>query len=274
MTESDKVFAGSIPEIYDTYLVPLIFEGFAEDLAGRAAALAPRAVLETAAGSGVVTRALAAKLASDARYVVTDLNRPMLDRAASRQAPDSRIAWQQADALHLPFEDASFDVLCCQFGVMFFPDRVAGYAEARRVLGSGGSFLFNVWDRIETNEFADAVTDAAGAVFPDDPPRFLARTPHGYHDLALIREELGKAGFTRVSIATIEAASRAPSPRHPAVAYCQGTPLRNEIEARNAALLDAVTDRATAAIAERFGDGPVSGAVSGKIRGHVIVAAA
>ena len=268
MTESDKVFAGSIPEIYDTYLVPLIFEGFAEDLAGRTAAFSPETVLETAAGSGVVTRALASKLASDARYVVTDLNQPMLDRAASKQEPDSRIAWRQADALALPFEDASFDAVCCQFGVMFFPDRVAGYAEARRVLRPDGSFLFNVWDRIETNEFADAVTDAAAEVFPDDPPRFLARTPHGYHNAALIREELGNAGFSRVSITTLEAASRAPSPRHPAVAYCQGTPLRNEIEARNAGLLDSVTDRATEAIAERYGDGPVSG----KIRGHVIVA--
>lgn len=269
MTESDKVFTGSIPEIYDTYLVPLIFEDFAEDLAGRTAALSPETVLETAAGSGVVTRALASKLAFDARYVVTDLNQPMLDRAASKQEPDSRIAWQQADALNLPFDDASFDTVCCQFGVMFFPDRVAGYAEARRVLRPDGSFLFNVWDRIETNEFADAVTDAAGEIFPDDPPRFLARTPHGYHKVALIREELGNAGFSRISIATLEEASRAPSPRHPAVAYCQGTPLRNEIEARNAALLDLVTDRATETIAERYGDGPVSG----KIRGHVIVAA-
>ena len=136
------------------------------------------------------------------------------------------------------------------------------------MLRHNGSFLFNVWDRIETNEFADAVTDAAGEVFPDDPPRFLARTPHGYHDVALIREELGNAGFSRISIATLEKASRAPSSRHPAVAYCQGTPLRNEIEARNAALLDLVTDRATETIAERYGDGPVSG----KIRGHVIVA--
>ncbi len=270
MTESDKVFAGSIPEIYDTYLVPLIFEGFAEDLAGRTASLSPKTVLETAAGSGVVTRSLAAKLASDARYVVTDLNQPMLDRAASQQESDSRIAWQQADALNLPFDDASFDAVCCQFGVMFFPDRVAGYAEAWRVLKHDGSFLFNVWDRIETNEFADAVTDAAGEVFPDDPPRFLARTPHGYHDVALIREELGNAGFSKISVATLEEASRAPSPRHPAIAYCQGTPLRNEIEARNADLLDVVTDRATEIIAERFGDGPVSG----RIRGHVIVAVA
>jgi ubiquinone/menaquinone biosynthesis C-methylase UbiE len=268
MTDGDKVFAGSIPEIYDTYLVPLIFEDFARDLAARTAALSPGSILETAAGSGVVTRALAPGLASAARYVVTDLNQPMLDYASKRQEPDDRIAWQQADALKLPFDDASFDAVCCQFGVMFFPDRVAGYAEARRVLRPGGSFLFNVWDRIEANEFAHVVTGAAAAVFPDDPPRFLARTPHGYHDVELIREELGNAGFARTSITTLEKTSRAPSPRHPAVAYCQGTPLRNEIEARDARLLDSVTDWTTEAISARYGKGPVSG----KIQGHVVVA--
>ena len=126
MTESDKEFTGSIPEFYDTYLVPLIFEAYAKDLAERVAALAPKSVLETAAGSGVVTRALASLLASDARYVVTDLNQPMLDYAASKQGPDNRITWRQADALSLPFADASFDAVICQFAVMFFPDKMAG----------------------------------------------------------------------------------------------------------------------------------------------------
>lgn len=270
MPDSDKVFAGSIPEIYDGYLVPLIFEAFAQDLAARVAALAPRSVLETAAGTGVVTRALAAKLGPDAKYVVTDFNQPMLDHAAGRQGPDNRITWQRADALDLRFDDASFDAVCCQFGVMFFPDRIAGYREARRVLRLGGSFLFNVWDRIEENAFAKVVTDAAAAVFPDDPPRFLARIPHGYHDISLIRDELGKAGFSRIAISTLAETSRAPSPRHPAIAYCQGTPLRNEIEARDASLLDFVTDRAATAIASDHGNGPVAG----EIQGHVVVAVA
>ena len=268
MTESDKVFAGSIPELYDTYLVPLIFEAYANDLAERTAALAPKTVLETAAGSGVVTRALASRLASDACYTVTDLNQPMLDHAASKQGSDDRITWRQADALDLPFDGDSFDAVVCQFGVMFFPDRVAGYAEAWRVLKPGGSFLFNVWDHIDANEFAHVVTEAAASAFPDDPPRFLARTPHGYHDVELIRDELGKAGFSQISIATLEKTSFAPSPRHPAIAYCEGTPLRNEIETRDAGLLDHVTDRATEAIAARFGSGPVAG----KIRGHIVAA--
>jgi ubiquinone/menaquinone biosynthesis C-methylase UbiE len=270
MLETDKVFAGSIPENYDRYMVPLIFEPFAANLAHRAASLSPSAVLEIAAGTGVVTRALAPRLSPDASYVVTDLNQPMLDYAASRQAADSRIKWRQADALALPFENAAFDLVCCQFGAMFFPDRPSAYREAKRVLKSGGHFLFNVWDRIEENVFADDVTNALARIFPNDPPRFLARTPHGYHDTALIRRELEDAGFSRVAIETRAEQSRASSPRLPAIAYCQGTLLRNEIEARDAGKLEAATDYAASAIADKHG----SGAVAAKIQAHVIVAIA
>ncbi len=268
MVELDKVFAGSMPELYDTYLVPLIFEAYAEDLATRLAALAPMSILETAAGSGVVTRAVASCLRPDARYVVTDLNQPMLDHASAKQGEDARISWRQADALELPFDDCTFDVVLCQFGAMFFPDRIAGYREAYRVLKPGGQFLFNVWDHIDANDFAKAATEAAAAIFPDDPPLFLARTPHGYHDVAQIRKDVEAASFGEVSIVTKEETSIASSPRHPAVAYCQGTPLRNEIEARDASLLEMVTDRTEEAIAASFG----SENVIGKIRGHVIAA--
>src|SRR6201996_6756343 len=149
MLEADRVFAGSVPENYDRYTVPLIFEPYAADIARRAASLSPSAVLETAAGSGVVTRAWAPRLPRQASYVVTDLNQPMVDYAASRQPADSRIKWRQADALALPFEDTAFDLVCCQFGAMFFPDRPLAYREAKRVLKPGGHLLFNVWDRIE-----------------------------------------------------------------------------------------------------------------------------
>jgi ubiquinone/menaquinone biosynthesis C-methylase UbiE len=270
MTETDKVFAGSIPENYDRYLVPLIFESFARDIAQRAAALSPSTVLEIAAGSGVVTRALAPRLSPGASYVVTDLNQPMLDYAATRQVGDSRISWRQADAQALPFGDAAFDLVCCQFGVMFFPDRQLGYREAKRVLKPGGYFLFNAWDRIEENVFANDVTNALAEVFPNDPPRFLARTPHGYHDTALIRSDLEKAGFSSVAIETRAEASRASSPRHPAVGFCQGTPLSNEIAARDAKKLEEATDYVASAIANRHG----SGEVVAKIQAHVIVAIA
>jgi ubiquinone/menaquinone biosynthesis C-methylase UbiE len=266
--DADKVFSGSIAEVYDRLLVPLIFEPYAADLARRAALLSPKAVLETAAGTGVVTRALAAKLPAGASYVATDLNQPMLDFAAARQAGDGRIAWRQADAMALPFEGGAFDLVCCQFGAMFFPDRVAAYREAKRVLKAGGHFLFNVWDRIEENVFAHDVTNALAEMLPSDPPRFLARTPHGYHDTGLIRRELEGAGFARVTIETRAEESRAASPRVPAAAYCQGTPLRNEIEARGLGL-ETATAHAAAAIAARHG----SAEVAAKIQAHVIVAA-
>jgi ubiquinone/menaquinone biosynthesis C-methylase UbiE len=268
MVTTDKVFAGSIPEIYERYLVPLIFEPYALDLAKRIAKTAPHDVLETAAGTGVLTRAVAARLPANTRIVATDLNQPMLSQARARQSSDGRIEWKQADALALPFEDQSFDVVACQFGVMFFPHKIQGYEEARRVLKPGGHFLFNVWDRISENDFADTVTDALAALFPNDPPRFMARTPHGYHDVDRIREELNAAGFTRISVDAVDDRSKACSPRNPAIAYCQGTPLRNEIEVRDASRLKEATKQSAEALARRFGNG----AIEGRIRAFVITA--
>jgi SAM-dependent methyltransferase len=265
----DTLFAGSIPELYDQWLVPLIFEPYAEDLARRVAAGNPQRVLETAAGSGVVTRAMA-RLLRDATIVATDLNQPMLERAAAIGTARADVEWRQADAMQLPFADASFDAVVCQFGVMFFPDKARAYAEARRVLRPGGVFVFNAWDRIEENQFALVVTEALATVFPADPPRFLARTPHGYHDERLIANDLVHGGFAALpDIDTVAARSRASSARVPAMAYCQGTPLRNEIEARCAlhgTTLAEATAVAAKAIAERFSEG----AVDAKIQARVV----
>jgi SAM-dependent methyltransferase len=264
---SDTAFAGSIPELYESHLVPLIFQPYADDLARRVAALAPSRVLETAAGTGVVTRAMARTLPAHVEIVATDLNQPMLDRATA-VGTERPVQWKQADAMHLPFEEASFDVVACQFGVMFFPDKAHAFAEARRVLRPGGTLLFNVWDRIEENEFSHVVTNALARVFPADPPRFMARTPHGYFDQGAISRDLANGGFRAAPrFDTVAARSRAPSAGVPAVAYCQGTPLRNEIEARSGASLAEATAVCAAAIAERFGDGPVDG----KIQAHIVV---
>jgi SAM-dependent methyltransferase len=263
---SDTVFAGSIPELYDTLFVPLIFEPYAVDLAARAAALAPVRVLETAAGTGVLTRAMARTLPAQVDLVATDLNQPMLDQAAA-VGTRRPVQWMQADAAHLPFDDTCFDLVVCQFGVMFFPDKAQAFAEARRVLRPGGVLLFNVWDRIEHNELADTVTRALAGLFPADPPRFMARTPHGYFDTALVVADLARAGFTEAPrIDTLAARSRAPTARQAAQAYCEGTPLRNEIEVRSGASLAAATAACAAAIAERHGAGPVDA----KIQAHVV----
>jgi SAM-dependent methyltransferase len=266
--QSDKIFAGSIPKLYEEYLVPLIFEPYAECLAKRLASRRLARVLEIAAGTGVVTRHLASLLPDDVSIVATDLNQPMLD-LASEVGTARPVEWRQADALQLPFEDESFDAVVCQFGVMFFPNKSKAFSEARRVLRAGGVLLFNVWDRIEENEFADVVTTALESVFPDDPPRFMARTPHGYYDIATIQRDLRSGGFvTTPFLDTIAARSTAGSARIPALAYCQGTPLRNEIEARDKSRLGEATDIAENAIARRFGRGQVAG----KIQAHVVAA--
>jgi ubiquinone/menaquinone biosynthesis C-methylase UbiE len=160
MAETDKVFSGSIPEFYERHLVPLIFKPYARDLAMRVAKGNPQRVLEIAAGTGVVTRALVALLSTTTQIVATDLNQPMLDHAKAQLAENRRIEWRMADAQALPFEDERFDAVVCQFGVMFFPDKVRAFKEARRVLKAGGRYHFNVWDKISENDFADTVTQA------------------------------------------------------------------------------------------------------------------
>ncbi|MET0295396.1 MAG: class I SAM-dependent methyltransferase [Phenylobacterium sp.] len=254
MTATDAAFTGAIPQIYDRRLGSFLFEPYARDLARRLAGFGGD-LLETAAGTGIVTRELSGAL-EEARIVATDLNPAMLEHAAGR-LPDAPVRWRQADALELPFEAAAFDAVVCQFGAMFFPDRIRGYAEARRVLRPGGRFLFSVWDRLEENEAALAVHEAVAAQFPDDPPGFIRRTPHGYFDRDRIRADLRAAGFEDIEIETVPARGRAARAEDPAIGLCQGSPLRNEIEARNGGRLQAVTEAAALAVADRFGLGPI-----------------
>jgi SAM-dependent methyltransferase len=265
--DTDKAFTGSIPSLYEEYLVPLIFEPYAVDLASRVAERPVSRILEVAAGTGVATRLLASALPAGVAIVASDLNQTMLDQAAETGTPRP-VEWRQADVLNLPFRDGEFDAVVCQFGLMFPADKARAISEIRRVLSPDGTFFFNVWDRIEENEFADVVTTSLEILFPDDPPRFLARTPHGYHDTAVLERDLKAGGFTaKPEISTVTARSRAESARIVAVAYCHGTPLRNEIEAGGGeALLDEATDLAEAALVREFGAGPVDG----KISAHVV----
>ena len=252
MSASDALFAGSIPALYDRHLVPMLFAPYASGMAERAAALGPRRILETAAGTGVVTEELARAL-PEAAIVATDLNQAMLDVAAER-VRSPQVSFQAADAQSLPFADGSFDLVLCQFGVMFFPDRVGAYREARRVLRCGGTFLFNAWDSLDHNPGSRAVAEAVAALFPEDPPSFLSRTPFGYHDTARIEADLRAAGFTEIAYETIEHRSQLGSPRAAAIGLCHGTPLKAEIEARDPARLDEATDAAAAAL-ERLAAG-------------------
>jgi ubiquinone/menaquinone biosynthesis C-methylase UbiE len=252
MSGRDAHFAGSIPAIYDELLGPLFFAPYAADLAERLRRSGARSVLEIAAGTGVVTRALSAALPA-ARIVATDLNDAML--GVARRASLANVTWQEADAQKLPFGDAEFDAVVCQFGYMFVPDKQAAYREALRVLAAGGRLFFNVWGPLELNEVTQVVSESVARAFPQDPPRFLERTPFAYHDGVKIRGELEQAGFRRVELEIVEQVTEVRSAETTGQGLCLGTPLRNEIEARDSARLDQIAADAGAALRGRFGTG-------------------
>jgi ubiquinone/menaquinone biosynthesis C-methylase UbiE len=266
MNERDRVFGESVAEIYERCMAPMLFEAYAADLASRVGA-GGRDVLEIGAGTGVLTRALIAALPPDTAITAIDLNQAMLDRAAAADTA-RRVEWRRADAAELPFPDRSFDSVVCQFTAMFFPDKRRVYGEVRRVLRPGGRFLFNVWDRLADNEFAEVVDTALASLFPKDPPHFMARTPHGYYDLDAIAADLRAAGFTDPPrVDTRALVSRAGSAPLAAAGFCQGTPLRLEIEARDPGGLQRATSVAAEALAARFG----AGAIEGRMQAHVFV---
>lgn len=251
MTATDTIFAGSIPAIYDKYMVPLVFAPYAKMVAERAALLRPRRILETAAGTGVVTSELH-RMLPDAEIVATDLNAPMLEQALQRLGA-SNVRFQQADAQALPFADSSFDLVVCQFGLMFVPDKVRANAEARRVLRDGGRYMLVIWDRIEHNHATMAAGRAVAELFPVEAARFYERVPFRYHDVGLIEHDLLAAGFTDIEFETIELRSRAASARDAAIALVQGTPMRSDIEQIDAGMLGRATDAAAEALRQYEG---------------------
>lgn len=266
MAAQDTVFSGSIPAIYDRFMVPLVFAPYAEEVAKRARGFMPGHILETAAGTGVVTDALHRAL-PDAEIVATDLNPPMLEEAARRvNAP--QIRFQPADALALPFADASFDLVVCQFGVMFYPDKVRGNAEARRVLRDGGHYLLVIWDHVERNLATMIAGKAVAELIPGEASRFYERVPFRYHDPAMIERDLKLAGFERIAIETVGLRSRAASARDAAIALVQGTPMRADIEQIDPTLLGSATDAAARALAQFEGPDGFSAPMSA----HVVVA--
>lgn len=255
MSGDDAHFAGAIPDVYERLLVPMIFQAAATRLAAVIAEVGPSDILETAAGTGALTRALI-QGCPDASITATDLNQPMLDAAVARTPDGARVKWRQADALDLPFVDQSFDSVVCQFGVMFFPDRVRGYREARRVLRPGGSFVFNVWDRIEKNEFAYVIESALIDAAPENPLVFLSRTPYGYFSPSQIRADLEGAGLPDITITTIDGTGKT-TPSEAAIAFCKGTPLRTAIENHETLILAEATKIAERALLRHFGAGPI-----------------
>jgi SAM-dependent methyltransferase len=253
VASNDASFVGSIPELYDRNVGPLMMVPYAGDIARRLPDMVAGRLLEVAAGTGIVTAALAGAL-PHAQLIATDVNQPMLDYAATKPELHG-VELRQADALALPFDDQSFDAVVCQFGVMFFPDRVAAFREAYRVLKPGGQFVFNVWESVAKNPVVAATLMGLSRRYPQHPSWFLERTPCGYRDPDVIRADLAAGGFGDCRIEEVVLHGRAASPMTPAIGFCQGSPMRAELEALDATGLEAATAAAAAAIAKQFGDG-------------------
>ena len=260
MNKGDVTFDGGIPERYDRHLGPALFDPYAADLAARVPASAVR-VLEVACGTGIVTRRLRERLGAAARITATDLSPDMVRFAASRVAGDSvaggAVEFRPADACSLPFPDATFDALVCQFGVMFVPDKLAAFREARRVLAPGGMLLFNVWDALAANAVTLVADGAIRGLFAADPPRFY-EIPFGFHDDGVIRPLLREAGFRTVTRTEVPMTTRSPSAEDLATGLVQGTPMATAIRERNAVPVEAVTRAVAGALAAAFGAGPLA----------------
>lgn len=247
-------FVGSMPENYDRYLGPAHFVPFADDLAGRVASARPRgAVLEIACGTGIVTKRLRERLPSSVRLVATDLSQPMLDYARAKLAA-APVEWQQADAMALPFEDSSFGAVVCGFGVMFVPDKSVAFREARRVLTTGGSFVFNVWDGFEGNECSRIVFETIRTFFGGQEPEFL-KIPFGFNDHNLIRRLLAAERFDGIEIDPVTIKASSPTARDFATGVIRGTPAGHEINQRGIPF-DDVVEALAGALARALGDKP------------------
>ncbi len=260
--EQDRLWVESMPEAYDRWLAPAIFHPFALDIARRVARLAPRRVLEIAAGTGIVTRELVRALPT-AEVAATDLNAAMVEFGARRA---TGAAWQQADALRLPFGDKQFDLAVCQFGVMFFPDKPAAFREARRILAPEGRLLFSTWSTIGTHDFAAALTAGIERALPDDPPTFVATVPHGYSDIGQVVADLAAARLECLSAESVTLEGHSGSAADVAAGFCTGTPLRMAIENRGD--LMACTSVVGEEMTARLGTGPVAG----KMTAHILEA--
>lgn len=254
MTDKQHLFSGSIPENYERYFVPLIFADYATKLAELIDAKIDMKVLETACGTGIVTRQIIHKLGDNAEFIATDFNEHMLTQARGAIGTDAAVHFQQVDATDLPFSDNYFDALLCQFGVMFFPDRLTGYREAARVLKSGGKFHFSVWDGLDFNGFANAIHSSVGRLYPNDPPKFL-ELPFGYFDIRSIVAELQKAGFSRVDVSVVPLESNADTARHIVLGFVAGGPLANEIVARETPDFETAIEAIEKDMRDQFGEG-------------------
>jgi SAM-dependent methyltransferase len=255
VTDRSAQFTGSIPAAYDRYLGPMLFEPYAADLVARLAVPPKAAVLELACGTGILTQRLRRALPVTVTLTATDLHEPMVAYARGK-LPNAPVTWQQADAQELPFPDAAFDAVACQFGFMFVPDKPRAFAEVRRVLKPNGLLAFNVWLGLEENSFGRIARDTIARYFTSDPPTFYD-VPFGYHDVPQIRGLLRAARLNLVSCDTVELEARSPSAKDAARGLVTGNPVVLDVGERATAPAEEIIEAVATALAAEGGAAPL-----------------
>lgn len=256
MADRDAAFVGSIPEKYDRYLGPIFFQHYADDLVARLPVTSGMRVLETACGTGILTERLVRRLAGRGTVVATDLNEPMIAHGQRKLPGAPHLEWRQADATKLPFKDASFDAVVCQFGLMFFPDKAAGIQEAYRVLKPGGRYLLNVWEALEHNPVARITHETIASFFPSDPPQFYT-VPFSLHDKTKVCAWLEAAGFEDIEAHSVTRIGMSPSAAEAAIGLIEGNPVYTAIMDRRPEALTDIKAAVITNLAAQLGDHPL-----------------
>jgi len=249
--EKTAAFAGSIPANYERYLGPFLFEPYALDLVSRLQDKKYNDILEIACGTGRVTKRLSSSVKHDT-LTATDLNQDMIDIAKGIVA-DQRIKWQQADALALPFNDNSFDLVVIQFGIMFFPDREKGLKEAYRVLKPGGKLVFSTWDKVETVPAIHEGRKIIESYFEDNPPVFYS-VPFSMYDEKELKAITGNAGFKNIKTELVKKEGSSPSASDLTKGIVEGNPVYLSIIERIPASLNNIKADVKNKLLEKFGE--------------------
>ncbi len=250
--QASLAFSGNIPANYDNYLGPLFFEPFATVVAERVRQLRPEALLEVACGTGRLTQYLPGVLPAGASILASDINPAMLAYAREALKKHENIRWDVVDAVSLPYQDAAFDLILSQFGVMFYSDRSKAFAEVYRTLKPGGAFVFTAWDQLEYNPAAQLTDETLRHFFPVETPAFY-QVPFSYHDEHRIRYDLAQAGFEQIRMEMLTLTGHADTAENAANGLLEGTPVHTAIVERDDALLPPMRKVLAEELALKFG---------------------
>jgi ubiquinone/menaquinone biosynthesis C-methylase UbiE len=242
--------------MYERYLGPYIFEPYAEDIVSRIPSTDIHTALEVACGTGRVTGKLRKALPGGCRLVASDLNPDMIAEA-QKHIPDNEIEWLAADAQSLPFVDNYFDLLVCQFGLMFVPNKPLAVSEAFRVLKPGGTLLLSTWDKLENNPAMFLAHQTVASFFPADPPMFF-HVPFSLFDMGMLESLCKDAGFSNIATNLVKKTGMSPSAGETVTGMIDGSAVANAINERDATIMPVIKQTLETALAKAFGNAPMA----------------